>query len=653
VRRLAEGAALVLLFGFLGLICFRPIYNTDIHWHLAIGRIIAETGAIPTQDLFSAVHPEADWVQFQWLFEWGAYLIDDAFGHRGLRVANTLCLLGAFGGLYAFVRKRAGVLWGLALVLGLSLGWANRIQERPDTFNLVFFVVLLPVLFRGATRPMGLPLIAGFAALGAIWAGIHAGGGLLGLAMLLAIAVGKTLDRWWAPEHAGPLVARRAWLALGGMLAGMVVMPGFVDGLLHFSTAFGVGREVLFEEWESSWRFALDERHPTNILIGVSPTLLGVFYAVARGVPWARGGPRPDLAEVFLVGGTSILAHDAIRLAFLGLVGPLAIAASPPPAAWPWPRVRQAALAVASVGAFVAGYAYHITHQRQSLAGALGHLGYDLEPTRFPERATRFLAEAGVEGGIFNDSKWGGYLIYHLWPRCGVFIDGRGNLTAEMVDAHRAVVTATAPGEREDALERVVDRYPSLDLVVYHRPLFNPDWWDRDRWVLALRYGQVDVVLRRGSPRFEANLERFARRYRELGVALADRPLDDLAGFERALAKYWADLWFDAPRQQELLRAATGLLAIRPEEAWTRLYHLYAWGRRFPEAHGVVDQASRGRPPDPTLVLARARLYLAEERFRELGLESERLLALPSPPEARAEAVLLRQIATRAGSPGI
>jgi hypothetical protein len=42
-----------------------------------------------------------------------------------------------------------------------------------------------------------------------------------------------------------------------------------------------------------------------------------------------------------------------------------------------------------------------------------------------PEGAVMFIRNNGISGRIFNEMAIGGYLIFRLWPRTRVFIDGR------------------------------------------------------------------------------------------------------------------------------------------------------------------------------------------------------------------------------------
>lgn len=43
----------------------------------------------------------------------------------------------------------------------------------------------------------------------------------------------------------------------------------------------------------------------------------------------------------------------------------------------------------------------------------------------FPQQAVKILKEKKIQGQVFSSMRWGGYLIWHLYPAVKPFIDGR------------------------------------------------------------------------------------------------------------------------------------------------------------------------------------------------------------------------------------
>src|ERR1700733_15876398 len=48
------------------LLCFGPLPDPDLPWHLAAGRSIFASGSVPRQDIFSWTMAGKPWVDFEW-----------------------------------------------------------------------------------------------------------------------------------------------------------------------------------------------------------------------------------------------------------------------------------------------------------------------------------------------------------------------------------------------------------------------------------------------------------------------------------------------------------------------------------------------------------------------------------------------------------
>jgi hypothetical protein len=73
-----------------------------------------------------------------------------------------------------------------------------------------------------------------------------------------------------------------------------------------------------------------------------------------------------------------------------------------------------AAVAVAAFIAINGGY-----------AGGLRLMDYRFSAGRFPIQAFEYAASNGINGRVFNNDGWGGYILYKGYPEYRVFIDGR------------------------------------------------------------------------------------------------------------------------------------------------------------------------------------------------------------------------------------
>ncbi|MBL4685479.1 MAG: hypothetical protein JKY37_12870, partial [Nannocystaceae bacterium] len=107
-----------------------------------------------------------------------------------------------------------------------------------------------------------------------------------------------------------------------------------------------------------------------------------------------------------------------------------------------------------------------------------------LAPAHFPERGVAFVQglpdEVRLQGNMFNEFGYGGYLIFHLSPQYRVFVDGRTDLlySSEHIEASVHALTDSATFERLVKQHRVewalLDNAPHLGRRVHFDA--NPAW---------------------------------------------------------------------------------------------------------------------------------------------------------------------------------
>ncbi|MEC9071559.1 MAG: hypothetical protein VX938_04230, partial [Myxococcota bacterium] len=205
MERIALGGIL----GLLALYVFRPIWDIDLFWHIAAGRHFLETGGIPTTDIFSPIDPQKTWVTFQWGYQVLVHLLEELGGLDLIRGAHAAVMWGAFA-LFAYHCRRSLRMGPTATVLLVALVvvlFGDRIRVRPHVFNLLGWVVLLPLLLRGSatTEAVGLrsrPIVFSVeahlltAVTLAIWANLHAGGAFLFLVAAATVPFSAIVTSW-------------------------------------------------------------------------------------------------------------------------------------------------------------------------------------------------------------------------------------------------------------------------------------------------------------------------------------------------------------------------------------------------------------------------------------------------------------------------
>jgi len=230
------GALLLALFGILEL---RPITPHDFWWHVRTGALIAETGAIPSVDLFSFTRAGEPWVNQAWAMQLALYGIHAAGGPALVLFAHALTIALGYALLVAALLRhhgaRAAALGGSAAIL---LGWANW-AVRPQSFSFLAFGALVYLIERhrhGSRRALwgAVPLFA-------LWSNAH-GGFVFGALALVCYAGGSLLELARRRGEGGLAAQRDAALAIaaptGAALLALALNPLGPLGLAHYLLGF-------------------------------------------------------------------------------------------------------------------------------------------------------------------------------------------------------------------------------------------------------------------------------------------------------------------------------------------------------------------------------------------------------------------------------
>jgi len=386
-----------------------------------------------------------------------------------------------------------------------------------------------------------------------LWTCLHAGTSLLLVGVALATAVGAMLNRLFRVGLAtggGPGAPLRALLCAGIPLVTLVLMPGALDGVLHFSSVFGSIVAAREPEWQPSLVMLSYGHHPVSMLTAFVPYVVGTAYVVERVRALRRNGVSAlDLAEILPCSACLVLAALVTRNLFLCLLPLSAMALRWRPA----PAHRRALLfgALLLFGNAVdyAGRDAYGGFRRASVAFA-----HDLAPSAYPEHVAAFIRRAGITGKIFNLARWGDYLVYTQFPRCSVFFDSRRDVTHEMWDL---LELAARQDRREAALDAAFARY-GTELVVYEGPTFA-GYQPPGAWRLLYKAGPEEVYQHRDGTHAAQNLAAARRELQARGVRL---PEDGTStAYVAAVSAAGSRDWRSSAWEQELVREQQRVLA--------------------------------------------------------------------------------------------
>lgn len=637
--------ALACLAALSWLLAARPIVAVDLFWQLALGREIAGSASIPTEDMFSAVHPTRPWVQFQWLWEWGAYQVTRTTGLTGLRAANATLVTAGLVALFLVSRRRGmarGAAFGL-VALGLSLT-VDRLRLRPDALNFALLVPTLPLL-AGGYRKLQPPGLLGAAAWSFLWASVHGGGVLylVGSAGLLCAGdfAQAKLGRHAVPGVGTPPTAVQASLKLClAVTAGALLSPTTVAGLGHFLSIY---RDMSSDggEWATGFAVLGERQHPLNYVVVAGPWLALAAFGWRVRQRWLQG--QVDLGEVLWSLACVTLSAVTLRFVFLAVVPCwLAVAGPSEPRATRmqrsprWLAGRRDLIGLGLGLALLAVVAhYAAVAPRGSLAATLeATRTFDMEPTAYPRQSIAFLADAGLTGALLCSRRNGGAAIYYGYPGLRVLADSRHNFTEDIWSLVREVED---PVKQVSAMDHGFERY-GLELALLERPLVryrrpSPDW------LLLFEGRRAEVWQHRQGAHAASNLKATrALLARRLPTGVTEPPRDDPfdAGQLAADARQLGSL-FDAsdPYRSWILRRIDARLAEggpAREAALRGLARLSIEGREFPRAAAALGMLpAQGDTPRGRLLRAILSYERGDTAVAELTVRGvlPKLAALP------------------------
>ncbi|MBI5396754.1 MAG: hypothetical protein HZA91_15780 [Verrucomicrobia bacterium] len=487
---------------------WRPVLinsDGDPCWHWRNGNWMIEHSAVVRSDLYSHTRPGAPLVTKEWLAEIFYATAGNALGWGGIvalaaaLIATTLWLL--YRQLVAEGRDAllSALLVGLA-ALACSIHWLAR-SLLVTHLMAVVFAANLRAFEHG--RVPAQRLFALLVPLMALWANLH-GGFLTGIALIGMFAAGDFIQLMLSPHEERPAI----WQKIGTLLA--LAVACLFASLLN-PNGWGLHAHILDFVRPGVHPFTSEFQSPNFHDQGTLGFLLLLLAMLAM---FLVARPRLNPTDLLLLAAWSYLSLRAARNE------PIFAIVATPILAEHWsawlsrprnePRPAMAALWQRLTANFTA--MQRVADGRVLAAivalGVVFALAKPLVPTgiqtdRFPVAAVQWLKKnpGAVRGEMFNEMRWGGYLILAM-PERKVFVDSRDDFYGSFMREY-LTVDGLWPG-----WEKVLDaRRVGWTLSPRAHPLnqmlaLRPDWTPVYADDVAVIFGRVAraAQLRRTRP---------------------------------------------------------------------------------------------------------------------------------------------------------
>jgi hypothetical protein len=433
----------VVLAGSVPILLQKPMLNSDgdVARHLRHGQYMLQHGAIIRTDPFSFTRPGAPFVGFEYGSQILYALAERTGGLPAVAILAGLLIALTYSLLTRFLLQRGvdPLLACLTVGLAAALG-AGHWSARPHLFSFLAVVLLLELL-EGAPRKRLLKCGLLFL----IWANVH-GGFVYGWILIGLYLLGSWGELRWGSD-------REAWshrvrYYLGMLLVAVIatlVNPSGVELHRHVLDFFGLQFML-----DNTAEFDSPNFHDPDGKVFLAALLLTL-------APLSLYGRRPALPRLLVVCAGIAFALISLRnIPLFGLTAlPLfALHTDPSWRRLPYGRgLRDRFAATASrtstipwvllFGAIMAGLGV-----ARGRAGPIQLIADRFDATVFPVAAVEKGRKERLQGNLFGEFAWGGYLVY-AWPEQKIFIDGGTDFFGDDIFRQYAKIKQMMPGWRE------------------------------------------------------------------------------------------------------------------------------------------------------------------------------------------------------------
>jgi hypothetical protein len=385
--------------------------DPDVYWHVAVGRMIWQTKAVPHIDQLSHTFSGHAWIARDWLSEFllfGAYTLAS---WRGVALLTASIAALAYALLFLVLARSMRVSVAFCVSVAAFLFSIGHFNARPQVFADPLIVIWIAGLVsavedKQSPNPLLIPIMV-------LWANLHASF-TFGLAMVGLLGIEAFFD-CSAQERFG--IAKRWGIFLIVALGAACLTPyGFKPFLVTFKVLSNESAQYTVE-WQ-----------PTTFQIGsmyggfYGPTFLAlIFLALYNGVklPFWR-------LSAFMLVLYLMFAHLRF-VSLFAIVAPILLAA---------PLLRQfSALRLSKQIDTDPAFFETMTRVSKSslylissaIVGAMlafGAYGRTMVPRAevAPAGAVDYIYDHRLVGNIYNHFNFGGYLVFR---GIKTFVDGR------------------------------------------------------------------------------------------------------------------------------------------------------------------------------------------------------------------------------------
>ena len=459
----------------------------DTGWHIKAGEFMLDTFSVLKHDIFSFTTPPLYWLNHQWLSEVIMAWINQFFGLTGIVIFFALIISLTYALLLKRIQKDQGNI--LIAVFIILLAVASSIFHwfaRPHIFSLLFLTMSYYLLdffqYQQVNRLYFFPPMMFF------WINMH-GGFICGFILIFTYLIGNLLKFITLKDETQALYKQKTKILT------LTLMTTFFVSLIN---PYGVNALI------NPFTFVSNEFLMNHISEFQSPNfhnpILWPFLVFLLLMIFVTGASKRnlDIIEILLMiifGGVALFSQRFIT--FFCIVAAPVLARN---VDWILKRIhnrfvdilRKKSDALCLIDASARGTLWFVVGISIVVSAvATDRIAYQFDENKKPVGAVNFLRKVSLEGNMFNDDGFGGYLIYSAFPQYKVFIDSRVDMYG--VDRLRDYLSVVyfKPG-----WEDIVEKYDFRWVIFNADSILSRHLAGRDDWKLIYSDKVANIFVR-------------------------------------------------------------------------------------------------------------------------------------------------------------
>jgi len=471
------------------------IADFDTGYHLKTGEYIVQHLTVPHYDIFSYATSGARWIAHYWLADAIFYLINLISGFKGLIVfAGLMAVFTYFIVLKTAWDKIGKSIIPLFVLFILAYFSAELWVVRPQIFSYFLAALLIFILERWR-KSNNKKLLYFLPLIFVLWANLHAGV-ILGIAILGAYAVGLIIKK----------IKNRLSITLPLIIfllscAATLLNPNGYKVLTYNFDISSTVKDMGVMEWQSLLDYTATWQSKVFIALMLVSLIIVLWHAFRKKkffeIDWTSvalilGFFAMPFISIRHVGFFPIVAVPLVSGAIFDFISKKKIEIDSKPVIWIFSGALMALVIIAGVLRI-----WNRPVVNESL---------------LPVKAVDFIEQNNVSGPMFNFQSSGGYLIWRLWPRQLIFMDGRSEVFSGKPNENLKKVLFTQPG-----WEDVINKEYKVNYFImwYREPTAKivGDWMLKTMFEMDFKlvyWDDVAVILVRNSAENKAVIDKYA-----------------------------------------------------------------------------------------------------------------------------------------------